>query len=92
MDAFVYAPPTITWLEAYAVGLPVIKYCGEWLDLDASEALTRGDPVRVSSRDTLRADLAAALVEAPDARNGTRQEVLRRVFSPVDEQAWRNQA
>lgn len=86
-DLFLYAPPTGTWREACQAGLPVLKYCGEFLDLDFSEidALKR---LPVSSRDTLKTRMCSLLTQGHLSATLQHDDLLRDAFSPVNEEAW----
>ncbi len=87
-DLYLYIPPTTTRWEAYVNGLPLVKYCDDFLDIDAVDA--PGEELATPcSRDTLRSTLQNILAQ-PRQNDGPmgRQHVLERVFSPVDERLW----
>ena len=89
VDGFLYAPPTVSWCEAYLAGLPVLKYRGESLDIDWADAL-KIEALHVCSRESLKEGLQALLKgsSADLAENQTR--LLKQAFSPVNEQVWLN--
>jgi hypothetical protein len=87
VDLFLYSPPTGTWREAYLSGVPVLKYRGEFLDVDSTDTL-RVKELPVCSRDTLREKTHALLTEAAVSTNEMRRGFLGEVFSPVDENVW----
>jgi hypothetical protein len=86
VDLFLYAPPTGTWREAYWMGLPILKYLGDFLDMDSTHVLTEELPV--CSRDTLKAKLYAMLTEPCSSSVEERRKLLGKVFSPVNERTW----
>jgi len=86
-DLFLYSPPTGTWREAYGAGLPVLKYRGEFLDIDSTD-LPGVSELPVSSRDTLRRTMSGLLTQAVDSATVTRKSFLDQAFSPVNEKVW----
>lgn len=88
VDALLYSPLTASWLEAYAVGLPVVKYHGELLNTDVEDRLPRG-AVATCSRDTVRSTLERLLSQDTPVDPARRQrEVRERIFSPVQDALW----
>lgn len=87
VDLFLYSPPTGTWREAYWAGLPVLKYCGEFLDLDSTDILST-EELPVCSRETLRERIRTLLTEAAVSTRKARRGVLDEIFSPVNEKVW----
>jgi hypothetical protein len=87
VDMFLYAPPTGTWQEAYLMGLPVLKYRGEFLDVDSTDVPGVSE-LPVSSRDTLRRTMHGFLTQASDSVTLARDGFLGQVFSPVNEKVW----
>lgn len=89
VDAVLYTPPTASWLEAYAAGLPVVKYVGELLDTDPTGWSPDGAVARCS-RDTVRSTLERLLGDGPVSVNAAQRqrEVSERIFSPVQEDVW----
>jgi hypothetical protein len=87
VDLFLYSPPTGTWREAYLAGVPVLKYRGEFLDVDSTETL-RIEELPICSRDTLRDQIHTLLAKASVSDKETRRGFLDQIFSPVDESVW----
>jgi len=89
VDILLYIPPTASWMEAYAAGVPVVKYCGELLDIDSADRLPSG-MVATCSRDTVRSTLERLVVEQTWSVDVSqrRREVIERIFSPVQEDVW----
>lgn len=88
-DLCLFAPPTGSWREALFAGLPVLRYRPDLLDLDPTDSLG-GPAVPDCTRATLRQAIVAALA-APHALSGEEaRRMLRRVYSPVQEQVWRS--
>jgi hypothetical protein len=86
-ELFLYVPPTTTRWEAYLAGLPVIKFCDEFLDMDAVDP--PGEELAIPcTRDTLRSTLESVLRMERPPTPLDRRELLARVFSPVNEQLW----
>jgi hypothetical protein len=86
-DLFLYVPPTGSWQEAYWAGVPVLKYRGEYLDVD-STAVLGGEELPVCTRDTLRASLTRILLASRSSMTGDPQASLHHRFSVVDESVW----
>lgn len=86
-DLFLYSPPTGTWREAYSVGVPVLKYRGEFLDVDSGQ-LGSADEIPVCSRDTLREKVYTLLRNGSPSDVLGREDLLQEMFSPVREQVW----
>jgi hypothetical protein len=84
-ELFLYVPPTISCWEAYAAGLPVLKFADDLLDVDALDGLD--DDAQACTAETLRAQVIDLLRRGPAAPEAHRR-ALSRVFSPVDEQLW----
>lgn len=86
-DLFLYVPPTGTWQQAYWAGLPVLKYRGEFLDMDSTAVLGVNE-LPVCSGETLKQSIARLLLANGPSISGDRQALLRYLFSPVDEKVW----
>jgi hypothetical protein len=85
VDVFLYTPPTGTWREAYCAGLPVLKYQGEFLDIDSTDFDGLGvEGLSVCSMETLRRKVTELSVSSREARKA----IVHEVFSPVREEAW----
>jgi hypothetical protein len=84
-DLFVYAPPTGIWREAYWSGLPVLKYEGEFLDVDSTDIPIFKD-IPVASKTTLKNQINSLLTRTPGSVISRRS--LEEVFSPVNEGIW----
>ena len=83
----VFVPPTGSWREALFAGVPVLRYRPDLLDLDPIDSLG-GVELPDCSRGNLREAIAAALAAPPLMSAEDRERVLRRVYSPVQEQVW----
>lgn len=86
-DLFLYVPPTGTWQQAYWAGLPVLKYRGEFLDVD-STAVLGGDELPVCSGETLKQSIAKLLLDDGPPILHSRRNLLADLFSTVDEKVW----
>lgn len=86
-DLFLYAPTTGSWREAYLRGLPVLKYLGEFLDIDSTDILTEKE-VPLCSTETLRPMIVTMLSKTEASSRETRQRLMGNVFSPVNEDLW----
>ena len=88
-DVCLFAPPTGSWREALFAGLPVLRYRPNLLDIDPVDSLG-GASVPDCSRATLRQAIVRALEAPPLLGREEAQRLLRRVYSPVQEQVWRS--
>jgi len=86
-DLCLYAPPGVSRWEAYLSGVPVLKYCSEWLDMDSVVGFGQ-DIVPSCSRETLRPALAALLAHGNASASRVERDISERLFSPVDEHLW----
>ena len=86
-DLFLYAPPTGTWREALHAGLPALKYCGEFLDLDSGETDVSKE-LAAASRDTLKSKIFSLLTHPYLSVTIPQAEWLRDAFSPVNVEVW----
>jgi hypothetical protein len=87
VDLFLFVPPTGSWREAYAAGVPILRYRPDTLDLDPIDALG-GVELPACSRATLRTAVAAGLASRNAAPRAERERMLRRTYSPVREEVW----
>jgi len=86
-DVFVYAPPSTSGWEAAVMGLPVVRYRDEWLDMEPSEEESL--EVAVGSTEALRRTLTGLLAQhATRSEPLVRHDILRQCFSPIDERIW----
>lgn len=83
-DLCLFAPPTGSWREVAILGLPVLRYEPDLLDIDPIDALTNVETARCS-RATLRSAIVAALEHPTPIDAGV---LLSRAYSPVREAVW----
>lgn len=84
-DLLLYVPPTTTRWEGFLMGIPVLKYQVDLLDIDSYAV--DGVPLPACSSKTLRASVGELLLDPP---TGSRPDprVLEDVFGRVDEELW----
>ena len=90
VDLVIYSSSTIG-LEALLGGVPVIRYCPEHIiDLDASDAFGEG-VVKSCSEDDIKQAVLSALNGGNShlAEDSIPTDILSKLFSPVDEDVWR---
>jgi len=86
-SALLYAPPTAAWWEAYLHGIPVLKFLGDFLDID-SDKVVPGVAVPVCTQSTLRQAVLNLLAAGPPP-TGNLNAIRDQLFAPVNEAAWR---
>lgn len=86
-DLLLCAPPTASRWEAAMIGVPVLRYQGAWIDMDAAEPMN-GERVALCSKNQLKAAMTFLLTQAASAEDESARARGDRAFSPVNEQVW----